>query len=206
MQKGYYRATSCGATPKQFDLVRQRIGEEMSPTENELRLAPLKIGISTRALFNLEEEHTIFEREGVAAYAALQLKRENDVIAKGTGFEVVRRLLDLNVSGQKPYVEVFLISRNSPDLSLRAFKSIEEYGLSILKGSFTSGRSVGPLIPAWNIDLFLSNEQQDVQAAVNHGAAGARLFNSPESESDNTDDEVRIAFDGDAVVLVLNPI
>ncbi|MET4842541.1 hypothetical protein ABIF62_003036 [Bradyrhizobium japonicum] len=97
----------------------------MTDMRDTLRSQPLRIGISTRALFNLEEEHAVFENEGVAAYSALQLEREDTLIAKGPGFEVVERLLRLNEPGQKPYVEVFLLSRNSPDLSLRAFNSID---------------------------------------------------------------------------------
>jgi 5'-nucleotidase len=93
-----------------------------------------------------------------------------------------------------------LLSRNSPDLSLRAFHSIEQYGLGIKTGSFTSGRSLGPFIPAWGIDLFLSNEAGDVQAAIAAGAAAARLGIVPQDRREIREDEVRIAFDGDAVV------
>src|SRR4029450_7605985 len=103
----------------------------MCDKNETLRAAPLRIGISTRALFNLEEEHAVFVEQGVQAYAKLQRERENDLIAKGTGFEVVERLLRLNEPDQAPYVEVMLLSQNSPDLSLRAFNSIGEYGLAI---------------------------------------------------------------------------
>lgn len=172
----------------------------MTDYAETLKDTPLRIGISTRALFDLEEEHLVFEEEGVQAYAALQLEREKQIIAKGSGFEVVERLLKLNEVGQRPYVEVILLSRNSPDLSLRAFHSIEQYGLSIKTGSFTSGRSLGPFIPAWEIDLFLSNEAKDVQAAITAGTAAARLGVVPQGRKTTDEDEVRIAFDGDAVV------
>lgn len=165
-----------------------------------LRSQPLRIGISTRALFDLEEEHLVFVSQGVQAYSLLQLQRENTLIAKGPGFEVVERLLRLNEPNRKPYVEVFLLSRNSPDLSLRAFNSIAEYGLGIKAGSFTSGRSLGPFISAWDVDLFLSNEVVDVQAAVKAGAAAAKLGVAPQDRLEIPGDEVRIAFDGDAVV------
>lgn len=165
-----------------------------------LRKQPLRIGISTRALFDLEAEHAVFVNEGVQAYAALQLKRENTIVGKGAGFEVVERLLSLNDPDQEPYVDVILLSQNSPDLSLRAFNSIEEYKLGIKTGSFTSGRSLGPFIPAWGVDLFLSNEASDVQAAVSAGAAAARLGVVPKERREIQPNEVRIAFDGDAVV------
>jgi 5'-nucleotidase len=165
-----------------------------------LRADSLRIGISTRALFNLEEEHRVFEEQGVQAYAKMQLDREDTVIGKGAGFEVVERLLALNEAGMPPYVEVILLSQNSPDLSLRAFKAINHYGLAIKAGSFTSGRSLAPYVPAWNIDLFLSNADADVKGAVRGGAAAARLGVVPKEREDIQPDEVRIAFDGDAVV------
>lgn len=172
----------------------------MTDLEESLRSAPLRIGISSRALFDLEEEHAVFIRDGVQAYIALQRERENSLVAKGTGFEVVERLLRLNQPEQKPFVEVILLSRNSPDLSLRAFNSIQNYGLPIKTGSFTSGRSLAPFIPAWEVDLFLSNEAADVQGAVAAGTAAARLGVGPKERQEVSDDEVRIAFDGDAVV------
>ena len=133
---------------------------------NALRANPLRIGISTRALFDLEEEHRVFEEHGVKAYAAMQLEREDVILSRGAGFEVVERLLALNDPGAGAYVEVILLSQNSPDLSLRAFKSIDHYGLVVKTGSFTSGRSLAPFVPAWGIDLFLSNADADVRGAV----------------------------------------
>jgi 5'-nucleotidase len=167
---------------------------------DSLRANPLRIGISTRALFDLEEEHRLFEDQGVKAYAAMQLDREDVILRKGAGFEVVERLLALNDPGTLPYVEVILLSQNSPDLSLRAFKSINHYGLSVKTGSFTSGRSLSPFVPAWGIDLFLSNMDADVKGAVAGGAAAARLGLAPSDRAETPTGEVRVAFDGDAVV------
>lgn len=166
----------------------------------DLRSAPLRIGVSTRALFNLEEENKIFDEQGVSAYSELQLERENVIIDKGSSFEVIERLLALNIKHSKPFVEVVLLSKNSPDLSLRAFNSIKHYGISIITGSFTSGRSLGPYKSAWNIDLFLSNDSGDVQAAIDAGTAAAKLGTAPTSWEETTQGEVRIAFDGDSVL------
>lgn len=160
----------------------------------------MRIGVSTRALFDLEEEHAVFVGQGVKAYAALQREREEVIIGPGCGFEVIKRLLALNEPGGRPFVEVILLSRNSPDLSLRAFHSIESYGLPIRTGSFTSGRSLAPFVAAWEIDLFLSNDASDVQAAAGAGAAAAKLGMVPAPTSESDQDEVRIALDGDAVV------
>jgi 5'-nucleotidase len=165
-----------------------------------LRANPLRIGISTRALFDLEEEHRIFEEQGVKAYAVMQLDREDVILGKGAGFQVVERLLALNEPRTSPYVEVILLSQNSPDLSLRAFKSADHYGLTVKTGSFTSGRSLSPFVPAWGIDLFLSNMDADVKGAVAGGAAAARLGVAPKDRAETLAGEVRVAFDGDAVV------
>jgi 5'-nucleotidase len=170
-----------------------------SPADS-LRANPLRVGISTRALFDLEEEHRVFEDQGVQAYAAMQLNREDVILGRGAGFEVVERLLALNDPGMSPYVEVILLSQNSPDLSLRAFKSINLYGLAVKTGSFTSGRSLSPFVPAWGIDLFLSNMDADVKEAVAGGAAAARLGVTPKDRAETPAGEVRVAFDGDAVV------
>jgi 5'-nucleotidase len=122
--------------------------EPESDPKTALRANPLRIGISTRALFDLEEEHCVFEERGVKAYAAMQLEREDVTLGKGAGFEVVERLLALNHPGAAPYVEVVLLSQDSPDLSLRAFKSIDRHGLAVKTGSFTSERSLAPFVPA----------------------------------------------------------
>ncbi len=166
---------------------------------DETRL-PLVIGVSTRALFDLEEEHAVFRSEGVEAYAKLQLCRERAVLEPGSAFAVVRRLLALNSPGANDRVEVVFLSRNSPDLSLRAYHSAEQHGLGIRRGSFTSGRSVAPYVAGWGIDLFLSNDDADVRAAIGAGTAAARLWPHPAGGGDAADDEVRIALDGDAVV------
>jgi 5'-nucleotidase len=160
---------------------------------------PITIATSTRALFDLEEEHAVFVRDGVAAYTELQRGREGDLLGKGTAFEVIRRLLALN-GDDKRLIDVVVLSQNSPDLSLRAFNSFEHYNLPIRRGSFTSGRSVAPFVKAWNIDLFLSNDDKDVREAVKGGAAAAKLGPPPSVQEDMHTDEVRIVFDGDAVV------
>ncbi len=161
---------------------------------------PLTIGVSTRAMFDLTEEHEVFEREGVKAYAAMQRQREHEPLKPGAAFEVTRRLLNLNDLGHGRIVDVILLSRNSPDLSLRAFNAFEEHGLPITRGSFTSGRSVAPFADAWKTDLFLSNERSDVAEAISSGSAAAQLLTAPNPLAEDTPDEIRFAFDGDAVV------
>lgn len=158
-------------------------------------------------MFDLAEEHRVFKEQGHQAYALLQREREADVLRPGVAFSVIRRLLALNVPQEQKVVTVILLSQNSPDLSLRAFRSCQHHGLNIAHGSFTSGRSVAPFVKAWGIDLFLSNDDRDVRAVVKVGAAAAHFGEAPASDSAAMDDEpadlkdeVRIALDGDAVV------
>ena len=129
---------------------------------------PLVIGISSRALFDLEEENRIFEEQGLAAYAEYQIKNEDKALKPGVGFELVRAFLRLNEhSAERRLVEVIVMSRNSPDTSLRIFNSIERYGLDITRAALAGGASVAPYLTAFSTDLFLSAEQTDVQKAIN---------------------------------------
>lgn len=126
--------------------------------------------------------------------------RENVALKPGAAFEVARRLLALNPNDAPKLVEIIVLSKNSPDLSLRAFNSFKHYDLPITRGSFTSGRSLAPFVPAWGVDLFLSNDAPDVRAAVAGRTAAARLAPAPIQLLDGPSNEVRFAFDGDAVI------
>jgi 5'-nucleotidase len=116
-------------------------------------------------------------------YANIQRRREGELLKKGTAFEVIRRLLALNEDSRR-VIDVIVLSQNSPDLSLRAFNSFEQYQLPIKRGSFTSGRSVAPFVRAWSIDLFLSNDGKDVREALAGGAAAAKLGPPPSAPED----------------------
>jgi 5'-nucleotidase len=162
----------------------------------------LVIGISSRALFNLERENQIYEQQGVDAYAAFQREHENDPLQPRSAFPLVKALLHLNslMPEDQRLIEVVVISRNTPDTGLRAFNAIEEHGLDISRAAFTGGTSVmTPYIHAFDVDLFLSRSQDDVQLAVNSGVAAAQLVDLPADYSAPTD-QIRIAFDGDAVL------
>lgn len=162
----------------------------------------LVIGISSRALFNLERENQIYEQHGVDAYAAFQREHENDPLQPGSAFPLVKALLHLNrlMPEDQRLIEVVVISRNTPDTGLRAFNAIEEHGLDISRAAFTGGAPVmTPYINAFEVDLFLSRSPDDVQLAVNSGVAAAQLVDLPADFSAPTD-QIRIAFDGDAVL------
>lgn len=159
----------------------------------------LVIGISSRALFDLEAEETIFQEQGLDAYRQHQLKEENSVLKPGAAFALVKALLKLNeLTPGHRLVEVVIMSRNSSETSLRIFNSIAHYGLDITRAALSGGSPLAPYLLAFNVSLFLSLHEDDVQAAINSGVASAMLYRLPENAADP--EQIRIAFDGDAVI------
>ena len=160
----------------------------------------LVVAISSRALFNLEESHDLFEREGLQAYQQFQREREDDLLEPGIAFPLVKKLLALNQHGnrQLPMIEVILLSRNSSDTGLRIFNSIERFGLEIVRAAFTNGSPPFPYIQPFGAQLFLSTHVEDVRNALLAGVAAATIL--PSKAPDMSHDQLRIAFDGDAVI------
>ncbi|GHA71726.1 5'-nucleotidase [Cognatilysobacter bugurensis] len=161
---------------------------------------PLIVAISSRTLFDMEDSHVLFESEGLDAYAAYQRSHEDDVLAPGIAFPLVRKLLGLNRDAppEAPHVEVILISRNSADTGLRIFNSIAHHGLSIKRAAFSNGAAPYPYIRPFGADLFLSANGEDVRSALAAGVAAATLL--PAKPAQHRFDQLRIAFDGDAVI------
>lgn len=163
----------------------------------------LVIGVSSRALFDLSKENEIFEKEGVDAYCKYQVEHENEVLKPGPGFSLIKSLLDINkLPGQNERVEVIIMSRNSADTSLRVFNSIQHYGLGITRAALASGGALAPYLNAFKTDLFLSAYEDDVKAAIKSGVAAGIICSDGMStySTDNKDGQIRIAFDGDAVL------
>ncbi len=160
----------------------------------------LVVAISSRALFNLEESHDLFEREGLLAYQQFQRDREDELLEPGIAFPLVKKLLALNQHGnpQIPMIEVILLSRNSSDTGLRIFNSIEQFGLEIVRAAFTNGSPPFPYIQPFGAQLFLSTHVEDVRNALSAGVAAATIL--PSKAPDISRDQLRIAFDGDAVI------
>jgi 5'-nucleotidase len=159
----------------------------------------LVVGISGRALFNLEEAHQVFEKEGLEAFNAHQRERENVPLELGTGFPLVKSLLSINQKLDQRAVEVVVISRNHGDSALRLMNSIERHGLDITRASFCGGRNPDKYFAAYECKLFLSAEEEDVQKVLFNGGAAALVFKPPVGFQHDPN-EVRIAFDGDAVI------
>jgi 5'-nucleotidase len=156
----------------------------------------LVIGISSRALFDLTESNHVYEEHGVDQYATYQMEHENEVLNPGVAFPLVTKLLKLNEHDD--LVEVILLSRNSADTGLRVFNSIQHYNLNITRAAFTSGESPYQYIQAFGAHLFLSAHAEDVQHALGAGCAAAMIL--PSRASNENERDLRIAFDGDAVL------
>ncbi len=158
----------------------------------------LVVAISSRALFDLADSHRIYEEEGLAAYRSHQIAAENTPLEPGVAFNLVNKLLKLNEILERPAVEVILLSRNSADTGLRIFHSIQHYRLAISRAAFCSGNSPWRYIPAFGSQLFLSLDGADVRQALELGVAAATIV--PSAHSKQSDDHLKIAFDGDAVL------
>ncbi|MEN9560318.1 MAG: hypothetical protein RLZZ502_1529 [Pseudomonadota bacterium] len=160
----------------------------------------LVIAISSRALFDLTAAHQVFTEKGVEAYQAYQIAHENDILAPGGAFQLVKKLLALNTPDRKR-VEILLLSRNTADTGLRVFNAIRHYGLDITRAAFTGGANTSLYVPAFGADLFLSADEGDVRSALNDGFAAARIIMPQHVVSTaHSDALLRIAFDGDAVL------
>jgi len=161
----------------------------------------LVIGVSSRALFDLEDENQIFEQHGLKAYAQYQIEHENDILKPGTAFPLVKALQQLN-SDNKDLTEIIVMSKNSADTSLRIFNSIEHYKLNITRAALVSGVSISPYLNAFKTDLFLSANEADVQEAINANIASGIICDHSQLPIDPDEEitQIRIAFDGDAVI------
>ena len=165
----------------------------------------LVVATSSRALFDLDESHKVFEEQGVDAYHAYQIEHEDAVLDPGVAFSLVRKLLNLNKVFQgRVRVEVVLLSRNSADTGLRVFNSIEHHGLEITRAAFTGGRSPFEYASVLDANLFLSADSEDVSRALEAGVAAATIAPSVPlsylTRDPETEEQLRIAFDGDAVL------
>lgn len=161
----------------------------------------LVIAISSRALFDLDESNKIFEEKGEEAYTEFQIKHEDELLKCGVAFPLIKRLLELRdpETGEN-MVEIILISKNDPNTGLRVFNSIEQHGLTITRAAFTKGRSPYKYLQAFHADLFLSANPADVRLALENGYASATIFGGTYLRKAESIEEIRIAFDGDAVI------
>ncbi|MEW9682831.1 5'-nucleotidase [Pseudomonas sp. TE50-2] len=162
----------------------------------------LVIGVASSAVFDLSESDAVFRRDGEAQYRKYQEQHLDVPLGKGIAYPFIKRLLalnDLRGDPEDPLVEVVLLSQNDPDTGMRVMKTIGHYGLNMTRAIFTQGRSPYEYIPALNIALFLSADKQHVDAAIKAGYPAGQVLDS-KFDDDESDDNLRIAFDFDGVL------
>ena len=171
----------------------------------------LVVGISSTALFDLKDAQHIFSKlkkkdpeKAIEEYRNYMLEREEEALDPGTGLPLVRALLKLNghTPGAKeaPITEVIVMSRNSLETGVRVLNSIREQNLDISRSAFTAGEPVTDYLQAFNVDLFLTTNEEDAQTVIDSGACAAAVLSSPPASPLTSREEVRIALDGDAVL------
>jgi 5'-nucleotidase len=157
----------------------------------------LVIAISSRALFSLEEENSIFVEKGLQEYYQHQLEKELDILKPGTAFGLVNNFLAINtLFDDGKHIEVIIISRNNAATSLRITKSIEAYNLDIVRSAWTGGEKISKYLLPFKVDLFLSAYEEDVRDAIDTGIAAARILPFEWNQNEPISHQVRIAFDG----------
>ncbi len=171
----------------------------------------LVVGISATALFDLKEADDIFNKKfednpdtAIEQYRAYMLKHEDDLLEPGAGFPLVKAMLELNKYQEhkdKPLVEVVVMSRNSPETGIRVLNTIRSRKINITRSAFTAGESGVDYLEAFDVDLFLTTNIKDAQRVIDSRTCAAAIVKNPPADiSEIPENQVRIAFDGDAVL------
>lgn len=143
----------------------------------------LVVGISSRALFDLNQSHQIFEKEGIEAYREYQIENEDQILDPGEAFNLVTKILKINnLYDKQDRVEVILLSRNTADTGLRVFNSIEAHKLNISRAVFCGGESPYKYVKAFGVDLFLSSSKDDVKMAIENGSPICKNYSIKDEE------------------------
>ena len=171
----------------------------------------LVIGITSTALFDLSDADAVFRKkydtnpgEAIQDYRKYMENHETEDLAPGTGFPLVKALMSLNefqIKNETPLIQIVVMSRNSPETGIRVFNNIRKQKLEITRSAFTGGESVVDYLEAFDVDLFLTTNTKDAQKVIDSETCAVALVkNPPSSMAKNSEGQVRIAFDGDAVL------
>lgn len=161
---------------------------------------PLTVAVSARSLFDLEKSHRVFKREGLEAYLEHVRKNEDEALKPGPAFPLVQALLRLNDLLPEPVVDVLAVSSVQPEAGLMIITAMEAHNLPVRRASFTGGAPIAPYLKGYDVDLLLTKSKTDAQEAVNAGIAAAMMYDGPGRLYGEDDGQIRIAFDGDAVI------
>ncbi|MDX2039593.1 MAG: 5'-nucleotidase [Acidobacteriota bacterium] len=160
----------------------------------------LVVAISSTALFDNRTEHEIYLTQSLDRYVKYQIDHEDQPFPAGTALPLIRALLQLNdLNPEKRLVEVVILSKMEPAAGIRVMNSVEHHNLDIVRAAFTGGELVAKYLSAYNVTLFLSTNEDDVKDALERGVAAGLLYDPPSNKNEDLE-QLRIAFDGDAVI------
>ena len=177
----------------------------------------LIVAISATALFDLTESENcllqLLEQRPTSAikeFRDYMTERENDPLSIGAGYPLIKALLNLNdycntdgteLEVEAPLVEVVIVSKSSPDTGIQVLNAILEHGLNISRSAFISGSLVAPYIQDFNVDLFLTTNRDDAQQVADANICACAILDAtPVNTYELDTNQLRIAFDGDAVL------
>ncbi|XP_049596528.1 cytosolic 5'-nucleotidase 1A isoform X2 [Syngnathus scovelli] len=186
----------------------KRLGKPSTPTR---KLQPPKpenaitIAVSSRVLFSMEREQQIYERQGMEEYLKYQLEHESEPFSPGPAFSFVKALEAVNSRLRELYpqseelFDVVLVTNNHAYVGLRLINTINHHHLLIERFCMTGGNSPIGYLKAYHTNLYLSADSTKVREALEEGIAAATMF-TPEKMKEVSDTQLRVAFDGDAVL------
>ena len=178
----------------------------------------LIVAISATALFDLaESENYLLQlleqrpESAIKEFRDYMAARENEPLNIGAGYPLIKALLNLNryceddtvqlPDIEAPLVEVVIVSKSSPDTGIQVLNAIREHKLNISRSAFISGSPISPYIKDFNIDLFLTTNREDAQQVADANICACAILDATPVNTYKLDTkQLRIAFDGDAVL------
>lgn len=177
----------------------------------------LIVAVSATALFDLSESERFFEQaiandpdSAIDKFRQFMIENEDKPLKTGAGYPLIKALLNLNKylpqeesldNVAMPLVEVVIMSKNSPDTGLQVLNAIRTHNLPITRSAFTSGMSVAEYVADFNVDLFLTTNHDDAQKVTDAKVCACAILDAPPVDMSELDsNQLRIAFDGDAVL------
>ncbi|XP_066533613.1 cytosolic 5'-nucleotidase 1A [Hoplias malabaricus] len=163
------------------------------------------IAVSSRVLFDMVEDRKVWEKEGLEKYVSYQKDNENTPLKPGAAFPFVKALMTVNTRlrelypGSEELFDIVLMTNNHAQVGVRLINSINHYDLPIERFCMTGGKSPIGYLKAYLTNLYLSKDSDKVQEAIEAGIAAATMF-SPNVEVVLSEIQLRVAFDGDAVL------
>ena len=158
----------------------------------------LRVGVSTRVLFDLEKENQLFYEKGLQEYIKYNIENTDTVLQPGPAFRIVRNLLALN-EYEDIKVEIVLMSRACPEIATRVLRSLDKYKLEVNEAFFTGGDSLSKYVENADLDLYMSATKEDVKVVLEKGIPAGYIEPNSTNYSDDTKG-LRIAFDCDRVL------